>query len=87
MRSACRSRSAFRRRVRHLAVGVVLLGCTAGLILLWAPRGGAEQRPWTKVARERLPRRLKEKRDQIRDEVSLRREKAQAREGKGLFRW
>jgi uncharacterized membrane protein YkvA (DUF1232 family) len=50
-------------------------------------RGGAEQRPWTKVARERLPRRLKEKRDQIRDEVSLRREKAQAREGKGLFRW
>ena len=50
-------------------------------------RGGAEQRPWTKVARERLPRRLKEKRDEIREEVSLRREKAQAREGKGLFRW
>jgi hypothetical protein len=39
------------------------------------------------VARERLPRRLKDKRDQIRDEVSLRRDKAQAREGKGLFRW
>ena len=50
-------------------------------------RGGAEQRPWTKVARERLPRRLKEKRDDVREEISLRREKAQAREGKGLFRW
>ena len=50
-------------------------------------RDGAEQRPWTKVARERLPRRLKEKREEIRDEIALRREKAQAREGKGLFRW
>jgi hypothetical protein len=39
------------------------------------------------VARERLPRRLKEKRDEIREEIALRREKAQAREGKGLFRW
>ena len=50
-------------------------------------RGGAEQRPWTQVARQRLPRRLKEKRDQIREEIDVRREKAQAREGKGLFRW
>ena len=50
-------------------------------------RAGAEQRPWTSVARERLPKRLKEKRDQIRDEIAVRNEKLQAREGKGLFRW
>jgi uncharacterized membrane protein YkvA (DUF1232 family) len=50
-------------------------------------RAGAEQRPWTSVARERLPRRLKEKRDQIRDEIALRKEKAHAREGRGLLRW
>jgi hypothetical protein len=50
-------------------------------------RDGAEQRPWTEVARERLPRRLREKRDQIRDEIAVREEKAAAREGKGLFRW
>jgi len=32
-------------------------------------REGAEQRPWTNVARERLPRRLKEKRDEIRARI------------------
>lgn len=50
-------------------------------------RAGAEQRPWTSVARERLPRRLKEKRDLLRSEIAERNEKAAAREGKGLFRW
>jgi uncharacterized membrane protein YkvA (DUF1232 family) len=50
-------------------------------------RAGAEQRPWTSVARERLPRRLKEKRDALRVEIEERNEKAAAREGKGLFRW
>ncbi len=50
-------------------------------------RDGAEQRPWTEVARERLPRRLRDKRDAIRDEIAVRQEKAAAREGKGLFRW
>lgn len=32
-------------------------------------RAGAEQRPWTAVARERLPRRLTEKRRQIREKI------------------
>ncbi len=32
-------------------------------------RGGAELRPWTNVARERLPRRLAEKRKQIRAKI------------------
>jgi len=50
-------------------------------------RAGAEQRPWTSVARERLPRRLKEKRDEIRNEIEQKKEKAEAREGKSLFRW
>ena len=50
-------------------------------------RAGAEQRPWTAVARERLPRRLKEKRDALRAEIAERNEKTAAREGKGLFRW
>ena len=49
-------------------------------------RSGAELRPWTSVARERLPRRLKAKRDQLREEISLKKEKAEAKEGKGL-RW
>jgi len=50
-------------------------------------RAGAEQRPWTSVARERLPRRLKDKRDALRTEIAERNEKDAAREGKGLFRW
>lgn len=50
-------------------------------------RAGAEQRPWTAVAQERLPRRLREKRQQIREEIDVRREKAQARKGRSLLRW
>ena len=50
-------------------------------------RDGAEQRPWTGVAKDRLPRRLKEKRDEIRKEIELRKEKAEARKGRGFFRW
>jgi len=50
-------------------------------------RKGAEQRPWTDVAKQRLPRRLEEKRKQIREEIDVRREKARARKGRALLRW
>jgi len=42
-------------------------------------RVGAEQRPWTGVARERLPKRLAEKRDLLRAEVDQRRERDASR--------
>jgi uncharacterized membrane protein YkvA (DUF1232 family) len=51
-------------------------------------RDGAEQRPWTEVARERLPRRLKEKRDEIRTKIEARKAKrAQKRRAGGLLRF
>jgi uncharacterized membrane protein YkvA (DUF1232 family) len=43
-------------------------------------RAGAEQRPWTGVARERLPRRLEEQRLKLREEVARRR-KADEKKG------
>ena len=39
-------------------------------------RQGAEQRPWTSVARERLPRRMEEKRKQIRADIEKRKAKS-----------
>ncbi|MDX1648474.1 MAG: YkvA family protein [Myxococcota bacterium] len=42
-------------------------------------REGAEQRPWTRVARERLPGRLKEKRAELRKKIADRRKKTGAR--------
>jgi len=47
-------------------------------------REGAEQRPWTGVARERLPRRLKEKRAQLRRQIEERKE-GDARKKKDRF--
>jgi len=41
-------------------------------------RDGAEQRPWSSVARGRLPGRLKEKRDEIRAEIREREERDRA---------
>jgi uncharacterized membrane protein YkvA (DUF1232 family) len=41
-------------------------------------REGAEQRPWSVIAKQRLPRRLKEKRDAIRAEIREREERGQA---------
>jgi len=38
-------------------------------------RDRAEQRPWTNVARDRMPRRLQEERKKIRDQVTERRQK------------
>jgi uncharacterized membrane protein YkvA (DUF1232 family) len=48
-------------------------------------RDGAEQRPWTNVARERLPRRLKEKRDAIREKIDARKGKRAERRKAGGF--
>ena len=45
-------------------------------------RSGAEQRPWTNVARERLPGRLEAQRKKLRDEVTKRRK---ADEAKGVI--
>jgi uncharacterized membrane protein YkvA (DUF1232 family) len=42
-------------------------------------RQGAEQRPWTSVARERLPKRLKEKRAELRKKIAEKRKKAGAK--------
>jgi uncharacterized membrane protein YkvA (DUF1232 family) len=39
-------------------------------------REGAEQRPWTSVARERLPKRLKDKRAELRKKIADKRKKA-----------
>jgi hypothetical protein len=51
-------------------------------------RDGAEQRPWTSVARERLPRRLKEKRDAIREKIDAKKEKrAEKRKAGGFGRF
>jgi len=43
-------------------------------------RAGAEQRPWTRIARERLPKRLEEERRKLRAEVDRRR-KADEKKG------
>jgi uncharacterized membrane protein YkvA (DUF1232 family) len=49
-------------------------------------RDGAEQRPWTGVATDRLPRRLAEKRKELRAETE--KKQSQAREKrKGFFGW
>lgn len=40
---------------------------------------GAEQRPWTSVARQRLPQRLKEKRAELRRKIAEKRKKAGSR--------
>ncbi len=49
-------------------------------------RDGAEQRPWTGVASERLPRRLAEKRKELRAEIE--KKQVAAREKRpGLFGW
>jgi uncharacterized membrane protein YkvA (DUF1232 family) len=45
-------------------------------------RKGAEQRPWTPIARERMPRRLAEQRQKIRSEVDRRK-----KESKRGFSW
>ncbi|UCE85144.1 MAG: DUF1232 domain-containing protein [Deltaproteobacteria bacterium] len=39
-------------------------------------REGAEQRPWTRIARERLPRRLEEYRKRLRSEIQARKQNA-----------
>ena len=39
---------------------------------LWE-RGGAEQRPWTGVAKERLPKRLRDQRQKLRAQVEAKR--------------
>ena len=41
-------------------------------------RDGAEQRPWSSIAKQRLPGRLKEKRDEIRSEIREREERDSA---------
>ena len=41
-------------------------------------RDGAEQRPWSSIAKQRLPGRLKEKRDEIRVEIREREERDSA---------
>jgi len=41
-------------------------------------RDGAEQRPWSVIAKQRLPGRLKEKRDEIRGEIREREERDSA---------
>jgi len=45
-------------------------------------RDKAEQRPWTDTARKRLPERLAQEREKIRQQIEERREK---RKGRGLF--
>ena len=42
-------------------------------------RAGAEQRPWTKIASDRLPKRLAEERRKLRAEVERRTENDRAR--------
>ncbi len=49
-------------------------------------REGAEQRPWTGVATERLPRRLAEKRKEIRAEIE-RKQVASRSKRRTLFGW
>lgn len=49
-------------------------------------RDGAEQRPWTGVAMDRLPRRLIEKRKEIRAEIERRQTVAREKR-RGLFGW
>jgi len=44
-------------------------------------RDGAEQRPWTQAARDRLPKRLADERAKLRAKVDLRIKKASARTG------
>ncbi len=41
-------------------------------------RDGAEQRPWSSIAKQRLPGRLKERRDEIRSEIREREERESA---------
>ena len=43
-------------------------------------REGAEQRPWTRVAKDRLPKRLEEQRRSLRAKVEERKKKEEARE-------
>jgi uncharacterized membrane protein YkvA (DUF1232 family) len=50
-------------------------------------REGAEQRPWTSIARERLPRRLREKRDELRAEVERKNARDLEKGYRGLIRW
>lgn len=49
-------------------------------------RDGAEQRPWTDVATDRLPRRLAEKRKEIRAEIESRQTAAREKR-RGFFGW
>ncbi len=49
-------------------------------------RDGAEQRPWTEVAADRLPRRLAEKRKELRAEIENRQVAAREKR-RGLFGW
>jgi len=49
-------------------------------------RDGAEQRPWTGVATDRLPRRLAEKRKEIRAEIESRQTAAREKR-RGFFGW
>jgi uncharacterized membrane protein YkvA (DUF1232 family) len=49
-------------------------------------RDGAEQRPWTEVATDRLPRRLAEKRKEIRAEIEKKQTVAREKR-KGFFGW
>lgn len=50
-------------------------------------RAGAEQRPWTAIAQNRLPRRMREKRDELRAEIERKKAVDEERKGRGLFRW
>jgi uncharacterized membrane protein YkvA (DUF1232 family) len=49
-------------------------------------RGGAEQRPWTTVAKNRLPRRLEEYRRDLREKVEARKLRDKARAAASGFR-
>ena len=49
-------------------------------------RGGAEQRPWTAVAKDRLPRRLEEYRRDLREKVEARKLRDKARAAATGFR-
>ena len=49
-------------------------------------RGGAEQRPWTSVAKDRMPRRLEEYRKDLREKVEARKLRDKARAAASGFR-
>jgi len=50
-------------------------------------RQGAEQRPWTSVARQRLPKRLEEERRRIRNQIEKRQSDEEKKKGRRLLGW